>query len=239
MATAIAVIALALAVGAMGVAWRAWPRDSRARVAGGRAASNRLTRAVEVLVVLDLLAGAGLGVTFIRNGSRVTSLGPTHPAGAGSPTSTTSVPRSALGGTSSSAPPTSAPSSPVPSSPAPSSPATSSPATSSPAPSSLASSRSSTSRRPSAKLGPRPVLLEISPASGPAGRRVTLRGRGFFSADGQITVTFGAAQAPVACPSETTCHATVPSRPGISSATVPVRVSTETGRSNPVAFSYA
>ena len=229
MATAIAVIALALAVGAMGVAWRAWPRDSRGRAPGRRAASNRLTRAVEVLVVLDLLAGAGLGVTFIRNGSRLASLGPAHPAGAGSPTSTTSVPRSAPGGKSSPAPPTSAPSSP----------ATSSPATSSPAPSSPASSTSSTSRQPSAKPGPRPVLLEISPASGPAGQRVTLRGRGFFSADGQITVTFGAAQAPVACPSETTCHATVPSRPGISSATVPVRVSTETGRSNPVAFSYA
>ena len=218
MAIAIAVIALALAVGAMGVAWRAWPRDGRGRVPG-RQPSSRLTRAVEVLVVLDLLAGAGLGVSFIRNGSRVASLGSPHPAGAGSPTSTTSVPGSAPGGTSSSAPPTSAPSSPGPSSPGPSSP--------------------STSRQPSAKPGPKPVLLEISPASGPAGQRVTLRGRGFFSADGQITVTFGAAQAPVACPSETTCHATVPSRPGTSSATVPVRVSTETGRSNPVAFSYA
>ena len=224
MAIAIAVIALVLAVGAMGVAWRAWPRGSRGRVPGRRASSSRLTRAVEVLVVLDLLAGAGLGVTFIRDGSRVTSLGPAHPAGAGSPTSTTSVTGSAPGGTSSSAPPTSAPSSPAPSSPAPSSPAP---------------STSSMSRQPSAKPGPKPVLLEISPASGPAGQRVTLRGRGFFSADGQITVTFGAAQAPVACPSETTCHATVPSRPGTSSATVPVRVSTETGRSNSVAFSYA
>ena len=219
MAIAIAVMALALAVGAMGVAWRARPRDGRGKTPGRPPSSHRLTRAVEVLVVLDLLAAAGLGVSFVRNGGRVASLGSAHPAGAKSPTSTTSVRGSAPGGTSSS----------VPSKSPTSRPPTSRPPT----------SRPPTSRPPSAKPGPKPVLVEISPGSGAAGQRVTLRGRGFFSSDGHITVTFGPAQAPVACPSETTCHATVPARPRTSSATVPVRVSTETGRSNPVAFSYA
>jgi len=84
-----------------------------------------------------------------------------------------------------------------------------------------------------------PVIAAISPASGVAGQVVTLTGTGLFSADGVITVTFGSAQAPVSCPSDNTCHATVPSPASSSSGTVSVTVKTQSGTSNGVAFSYA
>ncbi|MGC8626066.1 MAG: IPT/TIG domain-containing protein [Acidimicrobiales bacterium] len=68
---------------------------------------------------------------------------------------------------------------------------------------------------------------------------MTLTGRGLFSANGHISVTFGPALAPVACPSETTCHVQVPSQrlPG-SLRSVPVSIETQSGTSNPVTFTY-
>jgi len=239
MATAIAAIALVLAVGAMGVAWRAWPRDDRHMRPRRRPSPSRLARAVEVLAVLDLLAGAGLGVSFTHNGDDAASFGSAHIAGAVPPTSTTPAPGSVPRATSSSALSALAPSASAPSpsrtlrQPSPK-----------PGTSATTTSGRATVAPPAPTLQPMapgrpPVLLEISPAAGPAGQQVTLRGRDFFSPDGHITVTFGTAQAPVDCPSQTTCRATVPARARPYSATVPVRVATETGRSNSLAFSYA
>jgi hypothetical protein len=82
------------------------------------------------------------------------------------------------------------------------------------------------------------VLLAISPASSAPGQVVTLEGKGFFSQDGHITVMFGPRAAPVYCPTETTCHATVPGAPGGRPATVLVTIATETGVSNSVSFTY-
>jgi hypothetical protein len=92
---------------------------------------------------------------------------------------------------------------------------------------------------PPPPLGGAPVLATISPASGIAGQVVTLTGTGLFSADGVITVAFGSAPASVVCPTETTCRATVPTRPAASSGTVSVTVKTQSGTSNRVAFSYS
>jgi IPT/TIG domain len=82
-------------------------------------------------------------------------------------------------------------------------------------------------------------LFSISPAAGTPGQVVTLTGKGFFSHNGLIAVTFGSAQAPVRCPSETVCRVTVPARPAkTSSRSVVVTLKTESGTSNRVTFSY-
>ncbi|MBO0729126.1 MAG: IPT/TIG domain-containing protein [Acidimicrobiaceae bacterium] len=93
---------------------------------------------------------------------------------------------------------------------------------------------------PVAKPPPRPpgspALGAISPASGAAGQTVIITGSGLFSRNGLVTVLFGHTQAPVACPTQTTCRVTVPARgsPGV----VPVTVSTTGGTSNPLPFTY-
>ncbi len=88
-----------------------------------------------------------------------------------------------------------------------------------------------------APSGPAPVLAAISPGTGIGGQVVTLTGTGLFSANGVISVTFGSTLAPVRCPTETTCRVTVPPRKP-SSGTVAVRVTTQSGTSNQLAFSY-
>jgi hypothetical protein len=88
------------------------------------------------------------------------------------------------------------------------------------------------------RSGPRPLLVAISPAASAPGHVVTLEGMGFFSPDGHITVMFGGQAAPVYCPTQTTCDATVPGS-GRSTGTVPVTVATDTGVSNAVSFTYA
>jgi hypothetical protein len=234
MALALAVVAIGVAVVALGVAWRAWPRKDSGGVgyAQGRVSrrAHGLTRAVEVLVVLDLLAAAGLGVSFLRKGGGATPFGPAQRVSTKS-SSSTSVPGS------------SAPGVPMSSSRATSSlpPSTPTAPTSRGSPVSTSTPTStSTSSVASASVqhGPIPVLVTVSPASGAAGEDVTLRGHGFFSKDGRITVMFGAVEAPVSCPNETTCHASVPPRPAKSPGSVGVTVSTETGSSNQVAFKY-
>lgn len=235
MALALAVVAIGVAVAALGVAWRAWPRKDIGGAGftpgyaqeGVSRRARGLTRAVEVLVVLDLLAAAGLGVSFIRKGGGATPLGPAQRVSTKSSSTTSGLGHPARGvplsGTKSTS---TAP------------PRTSSTSTSRGRPTSTSTSRPSVA---SARVhnGPKPVLAAISPASGRAGESVTLRGHGFFSKDGQITVMFGLMQAPVSCPNETTCHATVPPRRAKSSGTVGVTVSTETGGSNQLTFKYA
>jgi IPT/TIG domain len=88
-----------------------------------------------------------------------------------------------------------------------------------------------------APSGRAPVLAAISPTAGVGGQVVTLTGAGLFSANGVITVTFGSTPAPVRCPTESTCRVTVPAHKP-SSGTVAVRVTTQSGTSNQLTFSY-
>jgi hypothetical protein len=88
-------------------------------------------------------------------------------------------------------------------------------------------------------------VTALAPAAGSAGQALTLSGSGFFSAGGHILVTFGGAEAPTACPTRTTCTVTVPSlgpAPGSTGPTaprvVPVVVTTDTGTSNQLTFTY-
>lgn len=226
-AIALAVVAVVVAVAALGTAWRAWPRKGLGEPGYVHERASRgthwLARAVGALVVLDVMAAGGLGVSLLRKGSGDTSVGSEQRVSAESSTSTTLALR-----------PARAPQTPR------------STSTSPPVGSRSAGSTSTSTPGPAASVrlappqhGPQPVLLALLPASGLAGEHVTLKGRGFFSKDGQIAVTFGAAQAPVACPSETTCYATVPSRLAKSSGRVEVTVSTETGTSNGLVFKYA
>lgn len=89
--------------------------------------------------------------------------------------------------------------------------------------------------RPSAA----PVVAAIAPASGSPGQSVTLVGAGFMSAGGRITVMFGSAQAQVTCPDQTACIATVPDGASAKpAAAILVTVTTDSGTSEPVRFSY-
>jgi hypothetical protein len=80
-------------------------------------------------------------------------------------------------------------------------------------------------------------LTVLLPAQGSAGQVVTLEGTALFSADGHISVSFGPVPATVQCPTETTCRATVPDlAPG--PRTVMVKLATQSGASNGLAFAY-
>ncbi|HXW79260.1 MAG TPA: IPT/TIG domain-containing protein [Acidimicrobiales bacterium] len=83
-----------------------------------------------------------------------------------------------------------------------------------------------------------PVLAALSPSSGAAGQTVTISGSNFLSSDGVITVSFGGRPAPIDCPDQDTCTATVPTAPSGSSGPVRVTVTTSSGTSNPVTFTY-
>jgi len=84
--------------------------------------------------------------------------------------------------------------------------------------------------------GASPVIASVRPASGTSGESVTLTGTGFFSSDGNVSVTFGAAPAGVHCPTESRCLVTVPAgKPG---STASVRMTTQSGQSNTVTFHY-
>lgn len=78
-------------------------------------------------------------------------------------------------------------------------------------------------------------MRSMSPASGTAGQTVTLTGSNLFSASGLIMAHFGAATAPVSCPTQSRCTATVPSGSG----SVLVTITTDRGTSRPVRFTYA
>ena len=133
------------------------------------------------------------------------------------------------GGTSATAPPPAAQS-------------TAAPSTAGPAPG--ASTAPGAAPVPAGSSPGAPAVVAMSPKSGPAGSTVSFTGRGLFSPSGSITVLFGQVQAPVECPTQQSCTATVPAQPPGSpghapAASVPVTVTTDSGRSAPIAFTYA
>jgi hypothetical protein len=249
----LSVVALLLAFIAMASAVRAWASGS-----GGvrRRRVPRLPRAVLALALLDVVAGAVLALSLVpgtgsprkeaqqqeeeaqqqeeaSSASQQAQVGrrPTSNGAAGRPTrrptSTAAANRPITRWKSTGpAPPARGHATRVPATP--------------PAKTSAHPRRAKVVRRPvaSPRLGPPPVLRAVSPASGAAGEVVTLLGNRLFSPDGRIEVTFGAVPAPVACPTQTTCHVRVPPAPK-GRFVVAVTVVTQSGPSNAVAFRYS
>ena len=82
-----------------------------------------------------------------------------------------------------------------------------------------------------------PALSKLAPVSGQAGQTVTVSGTDFLSSSGQIDARVGGETAPVACPDQTTCTVVIPPDPG-PTPFGPVTISTDSGTSNPLVFTY-
>jgi hypothetical protein len=85
--------------------------------------------------------------------------------------------------------------------------------------------------------GTNPVLSTIEPASGSPGQTLVMTGSNLLSPSGQITANFGAETATVACLAQTSCLVIVPPD-GAFVATTPVTVTTDSGTSNALMFTY-
>jgi hypothetical protein len=96
---------------------------------------------------------------------------------------------------------------------------------------------STTSTAPPATPGGPPVIATLSPASGSAGQGIQVAGSNFLSSSGQIVATFNGQVAPTSCPAQNTCTVTVPPMSGSSS--VVVTITTASGTSNAVTFTYS
>lgn len=82
-----------------------------------------------------------------------------------------------------------------------------------------------------------PTITSVSPSQGSPGQTVSITGTNLFSGSGQVLAYFGGVVAPTACPSESSCTATVPPPPAGSNR-VEVTVTTDAGSSNGVPFTY-
>jgi IPT/TIG domain len=85
--------------------------------------------------------------------------------------------------------------------------------------------------------GAPPMIAALSPTSGGAGQGVVVAGSNFLSSNGQIVATFNGQVAPTSCPAQNTCTVTVPPITGVASAQVVI--TTASGTSNPVTFTYS
>lgn len=121
-----------------------------------------------------------------------------------------------------------APPAPHPSTPSSSQPSTSLPADTVPPPSTAP---------PPVAAGTAPTLSALTPSGGSAGQSIVISGTNFMSADGRIVARFGAQTAPTSCPVQTSCTVTVPPGAG-SPAAVPVTITTDSGVSNTLTFTY-
>lgn len=100
-----------------------------------------------------------------------------------------------------------------------------------------ATSKTTTSTVPAATPGGPPVIASLSPASGAAGQGIQVDGSNFLSSNGQILATFNGQVAPTSCPAANTCTVTVPPMSGSPSAKV--IITTASGASNAVTFTYS
>lgn len=98
-------------------------------------------------------------------------------------------------------------------------------------------SSTTTSTAPAATPGGPPVIASLSPASGAAGQGIEVAGSNFLSSSGQIVATFNGQVASTSCPAQNTCTVTVPPMSGSSSAQV--TITTASGTSNAVTFTYS
>ncbi len=98
------------------------------------------------------------------------------------------------------------------------------------------STSTSTSTTLAESVGP-PALSSLAPATGQAGQTVTVTGSNFLSPSGQISAQVGSQLAPVTCSDQTTCTVVIPPDPGFTPA-APVTITTDSGTSNPLTFTY-
>jgi hypothetical protein len=98
-------------------------------------------------------------------------------------------------------------------------------------------STTTTSTAPPATPGGPPVIASLSPARGSAGQGIQVAGSNFLSSSGQIVANFNGQVAPTSCPAQNTCTVTVPPMNGSSSAEV--TITTASGTSNAVTFTYS
>ena len=80
-----------------------------------------------------------------------------------------------------------------------------------------------------------PVISSLTPSSGAAGQGIQVAGANFLSTSGQIVATFNGQVAPTSCPAQNTCSVTVPPS---TSASAEVVITTASGTSNAVTFTY-
>ncbi len=99
------------------------------------------------------------------------------------------------------------------------------------------SSTSTPTSTPPAEPGGPPVLSTVEPSTGDAGQTVAVTGSNFLSSSGQITADVDGQVAPVNCPDQQTCTVVIPADPG-PSASVPVTITTDSGTSNALIFTY-
>lgn len=85
--------------------------------------------------------------------------------------------------------------------------------------------------------GGAPVISVLDPAAGSPGEGIEVAGTNFLSSNGQIVATFDGRVAPTRCPVQNTCTVTVP--PPIGSPTVQVTITTPSGTSNAMTFTYS
>jgi hypothetical protein len=81
------------------------------------------------------------------------------------------------------------------------------------------------------------VIASLSPASGTAGEGIQVAGSNFLSSSGQIVATFNGQVTATSCPAQNTCTVTVPPMSGSQSAQV--TITTASGTSNAVTFTYS
>jgi hypothetical protein len=98
-------------------------------------------------------------------------------------------------------------------------------------------SSTTTSTSLTATPGGPPVIASLSPASGAAGQGIQVAGSNFLSSSGQIVASFNGQVTSTNCPAQDTCTVTVPPISGASSAQV--TITTATGTSNAVTFTYS
>ncbi len=97
-------------------------------------------------------------------------------------------------------------------------------------------STSTTTTVPST-TGAAPVISSLTPSSGTAGQGIQVAGANFMSSDGQIVATFNGQGVPTSCPAQNTCTITVPP-PSPGSQSAQVTITTASGTSNAVTFTY-
>jgi hypothetical protein len=81
-----------------------------------------------------------------------------------------------------------------------------------------------------------PVISSLSPSSGSAGQGIQVAGANFLSTSGQIVATFNGQVAPTSCPAQNSCTITVPAS---TSPSAQVVITTASGTSNAVTFTYS
>ena len=81
------------------------------------------------------------------------------------------------------------------------------------------------------------MISALNPSSGPAGESVQVAGSNFLSSNGRIVATFDGQAASTSCPAQNTCTVTVPAATGSPSAQV--TITTSSGTSNAVTFTYS